>query len=134
MLFDPHCEHLPGISASNPGKRIDFVATAARRQHPDQFAPYCAFGCDARSIFSGTLFRFPLRTPALAARSRVSKQARPLIDAHPVLISLHPCLARCAHCQHVMACMLSQHITRRAREQACMLLQAHEKKFQQGCI
>jgi sacsin len=77
VLFDPHCEHLPGIIASNPGKRIDYVASAAARQHPDQFAPFCAFGCDARSFFPGTLFHFPLRTPALAARSRISKQVHP---------------------------------------------------------
>ena len=75
-IFDPHCEHLPNISAVNPGKRIDFVATSAQRDHPDQFEPYQAFGCDARSTFQGTLFRFPLRSPELAARSRISKQAR----------------------------------------------------------
>lgn len=41
-----------------------------------QFDPYKAFGCDMRSHFDGTLFRFPLRSEALAADSRISKQVR----------------------------------------------------------
>ena len=84
VIFDPHCEHLPGISAANPGKRIDFVATNAKAEFPDQFAPYCAFGCDAASYFPGTLFRFPLRTPEQAQRSRISKQVAPLWSLPPV--------------------------------------------------
>lgn len=36
--------------------------------------PYQAFGCDMRSEFSGTLFRFPLRTPEAAAQSQISTQ------------------------------------------------------------
>ena len=43
--------------------------------HADQFVPYKAFGCDMKAPFSGTLFRFPLRTAEQAARSRLSKQA-----------------------------------------------------------
>lgn len=80
VLFDPHCTFLPSISALNPGKRIDFVAArpALMEQCPAQFAPYCAFGCNMRTEFGGTVFRFPLRTPALAARSRISGQVRTL--------------------------------------------------------
>ena len=68
---------MPNITPSNPGKRINFVATPAAKEHPDQFAPYEMFGCDARSPFQGTLFRFPLRTQAHAAASRISKQVQP---------------------------------------------------------
>jgi hypothetical protein len=64
----------PNVSATNPGKRIDFVAHRVARQHPDQFAPYMLFGCDMEAVFDATLFRFPLRTEDLAARSRISKQ------------------------------------------------------------
>jgi sacsin len=74
-FFDPHCEFLPNITAANPGKRIDFVAHAVAAAHADQFAPYACFGCDMAALFEGTLFRFPLRTPEQAARSRLSKQA-----------------------------------------------------------
>ena len=89
VIFDPHCRYIPGITSSNPGKRINFVDSPAAAEHPDQFAPYKVFGCDTRSFFHGTLFRFPLRTEAHAQTSRISKQVSallcvsctPLIDA-----------------------------------------------------
>ena len=62
VYFDPHCQFLPNASASNPGKRIDYVKHDVRAQYPDQFKPLCAFGCDVKSQFNGTLFRFALRT------------------------------------------------------------------------
>jgi sacsin len=74
-FFDPHCDFLPNISAANPGKRIDFEANPVAVAHADQFAPYACFGCTMAAPFEGTLFRFPLRTPEQAARSRLSKQA-----------------------------------------------------------
>lgn len=74
VIFDPHCNYLPNITPQNPGKRINFVESSAADAHPDQFTPYQAFGCDARSYFNGTLFRFPLRTAEQAACSRISKQ------------------------------------------------------------
>lgn len=74
VIFDPQCEHLPNISTANPGKRIDFVATAMPAGHRQQFEPYLAWGCNMQSYFGATLFRFPLRTPALATKSRISKQ------------------------------------------------------------
>lgn len=45
------------------------------RRFPDQAAPYAALGCDLRSLYHGTLFRFPLRTAELAAASQISRQA-----------------------------------------------------------
>lgn len=75
VLFDPQGAYLPNISAANPGKRIDFVGSSALSQYEDQFVPYCAFGCDMKTPFNGTLFRFPLRNPEQAAASRLSRQA-----------------------------------------------------------
>ena len=73
VFFDPHCAFLPNVNAANPGKRIDFVANDVLGANPDQFAPFAAFGCDVRNEFRGTTFRFPLRTPAQAASSKLSK-------------------------------------------------------------
>lgn len=75
MLFDPQGIYLPKVSASNPGKRIDFVTTSAISAYRDQFSPYCAFGCDMTSSFDGTLFRFPLRNSEQASGSKLSRQA-----------------------------------------------------------
>jgi hypothetical protein len=47
---------------------------------PDQFEPYCFFGCDFNATFPGTLFRFPLRSPALARRSEISKRVYSVTD------------------------------------------------------
>ena len=74
VLFDPHCSFLPSVSSANPGKRIKFVQSAVLDTYQDQFEPYVAFGCDMRSHYSGTLFRFPLRSASLAEQSRISKQ------------------------------------------------------------
>lgn len=57
------------------GKKIDFVANPILEQYPNQFSPYCAFGCDMRSFFKGTLFRFPLRTKKQGSTSKLSKQS-----------------------------------------------------------
>lgn len=75
VLFDPQGAYLPNVSAANPGKRIDFVGSSALSHYEDQFLPYCVFGCDMKRSFSGTLFRFPLRSPEQAASSRLSRQA-----------------------------------------------------------
>ncbi|CAN8264910.1 unnamed protein product [Cochlearia groenlandica] len=75
VLFDPQGAYLPNISSANPGKRIDFVGSSALSQYEDQFVPYCVFGCDMKTPFRGTLFRFPLRNPEQAASSRLSRQA-----------------------------------------------------------
>lgn len=74
VLFDPQGVYLPNVSASNPGKRIEYVSSSAISLYKDQFSPYCAFGCDMRSPLHGTLFRFPLRNADQAARSKLSKQ------------------------------------------------------------
>lgn len=75
VLFDPQGSYLPNISSANPGKRIDFVSSLAISAYNDQFSPYCAFGCDMKTTFAGTLFRFPLRNAGQAAVSKLSRQA-----------------------------------------------------------
>lgn len=75
VLFDPQGLFLPNVSASNPGKRIDFVSSSAISAYRDQFLPYCAFGCDMKSPFAGTLFRFPLRNANQAVGSKLSRQS-----------------------------------------------------------
>ncbi|PKA59238.1 E3 ubiquitin-protein ligase MUL1 [Apostasia shenzhenica] len=75
VLFDPHGSYLPNVSAANPGKRLDYVSSKAICLYEDQFVPYCAFGCDMRKPFQGTLFRFPLRNADQAAISKLSKHA-----------------------------------------------------------
>ncbi|GIL85243.1 hypothetical protein Vretifemale_13855, partial [Volvox reticuliferus] len=47
IIFDPHCRHLPNISSTNPGKRIDFIQYGdVATVYADQVAPYTgAFGC-----------------------------------------------------------------------------------------
>lgn len=74
VFFDPHCKYLPSISAANPGKKINFVAHPVNSKLADQVAPFHFFGCDTRQAFSGTLFRFPLRTQQQADASTISKQ------------------------------------------------------------
>lgn len=74
VLFDPQGAYLPNVSAANPGKRIDFVSSSAITLYNDQLSPYCAFGCDMKAPFQGTLFRFPLRTAEQASLSRLSRQ------------------------------------------------------------
>ncbi|CAL1387848.1 unnamed protein product [Linum trigynum] len=75
VLFDPQGVYLPNVSTANPGKRIDFVASSAISVYNDQFSPYCAFGCDMKTPFNGTMFRFPLRNSDQAATSKLSRQA-----------------------------------------------------------
>lgn len=61
VLFDPHARHLPNVSPSAPGLKIDFARAQLSRQFPDAAAPFMQFGCDLQQRFNGTLFRFPLR-------------------------------------------------------------------------
>ena len=85
VFFDPHATYLPNVSSANPGKRVDFVNNDVFAKHRDQFAPFLAFGCDARSEYAGTLFRFPLRTKAQAARSKLSKASYDTADVRALL-------------------------------------------------
>lgn len=89
VLFDPQGVYLPNVSASNPGKRIEYVSSSAISLYKDQFFPYCAFGCDMKSPFHGTLFRFPLRSADQAASSKLSKQGYLEDDISSMLVQLY---------------------------------------------
>ncbi|KAL9266715.1 Sacsin-like protein, partial [Drosera capensis] len=89
VLFDPQSSYLPNISSANPGKRIDFVSSNALSLNEDQFLPYCAFGCDMKKHFNGTLFRFPLRNADQAGKSRLSTQAYADDDIHSMFTQFY---------------------------------------------
>jgi sacsin len=74
VMFDPHHCNVPGTSAAHPGLRIKFAGGTLRQNFPDQCAPLCFFGCTMSESFNGTLFRFPLRTDATAARSEIKQE------------------------------------------------------------
>lgn len=89
VLFDPQGVYLPNVSSANPGKRLEFVSSSAISVYNDQFFPYCAFGCDMKSPFNGTLFRFPLRNADQAAVSKLSGQAYTKDDISSMLEQLY---------------------------------------------
>ncbi|KAK6241558.1 hypothetical protein SCA6_006947 [Theobroma cacao] len=88
VLFDPQGFYLPNVSTANPGKRIDYVSSSALSIYKDQFLPYCAFGCDMKNPFTGTLFRFPLRNLDQASRSKLSRQAYSEDDISSMFLQL----------------------------------------------
>lgn len=71
VLFDPHRHFVQG----DTGERMDFVEDRIDSLSPDKSALascFKLFGNDMQSPFSGTLFRFPLRSAALAQHSEIS--------------------------------------------------------------
>lgn len=89
VLFDPQGCYLPRVSAANPGKRIDYVSSSVISLYKDQFFPYCAFGCDMKLPFAGTLFRFPLRNADQAVRSKLSRQSYMEDDISSMFVQLY---------------------------------------------
>ncbi|GMH69495.1 hypothetical protein TrRE_jg392, partial [Triparma retinervis] len=75
VMFDPHEKYVPGSTSTSRGLKIKFSSSDLLDQFPDQFLPYCKFGCDMKSRFQGTLFRFPLRDHVTAVESEISKTA-----------------------------------------------------------
>ena len=72
VCFDPHAAFLPGVNPAQPGIKIRFPSSPLLEHFPDSFAPFRGvFGCDMATAYDGTLFRFPLRTPDLAASSDI---------------------------------------------------------------
>lgn len=61
------------------------AAPCFRHRTSSQFSPLNAFGCNLRSNFPATLFRFPLRTPEQASVSRLSRQAHGVTDIRVLL-------------------------------------------------
>ncbi|KAG6713651.1 hypothetical protein I3842_05G164000 [Carya illinoinensis] len=89
VLFDPQGFYLPKVSTANPGKRIDYISSSAISLYKDQFFPYCAFGCDMKIPFTGTLFRFPLRNADQGVRSKLSRQAYLEDDISSMFVNLY---------------------------------------------
>ena len=94
--FDPQAKTLPVAPGALPGKMID-VSTARgaalTTAYPATFDPYrlAQFGCNPGGVttgapaMQGTLFRLPLRTPAVAATSQLSTRAVSVEDATRLL-------------------------------------------------
>lgn len=80
VIFDPHCNYVPGATTNQPGVRIRFVGSTLSATFRDQFEPFHFFGCDVTNKFSGTLFRFPLRTATQARKSEISKRSYTVDD------------------------------------------------------
>lgn len=88
VIFDPHCAYAPGANINQPGLRIKFPGSNLTDTFLDQFAPFNYFGCDCKSSYDGTLFRFPLRNSTLARTSEISKRATDLKDMNSALTDL----------------------------------------------
>lgn len=93
VIFDPHCAFAPGASLNQPGLRIKFRGSTLKATFPHQFMPFEFFGCDFNNAYDGTLFRFPLRSPALARRSEISKRSYTIADVEANLEQLKGQLA-----------------------------------------
>ena len=93
VIFDPHCAFAPGASLNQPGLRIKFRGSTLKSTFPHQFQPFEFFGCDFNDAYNGTLFRFPLRSSALARRSEISKRSYTIADVEANLDQLKGQLA-----------------------------------------
>ena len=71
-VFDPHAKYVPGATSDEPGRRFDDV-THVRRVFSDVFPCYLE---NLFPIKDATMFRFPLRTPAMAEQSLLSERSR----------------------------------------------------------
>ena len=87
-IFDPHRTHLP---SNLPGLQIS-LTDASREQFSAQLAPFNDV-LDAEGAHrpraaraSGTLFRLPLRTKKLAAKSLISQQSHRFEDLKSLLL------------------------------------------------
>lgn len=85
VYFDPHAQNLPGTSLAAPGLKINATSGRLLLQFPDQFSPFLFFGCTLNAPFDGTLFRFPLRSAAAAARSEIKPEAYSLPALHKLI-------------------------------------------------
>ena len=68
-IFDPHCKYMPRATASYPG-RMFRETTRLKEIFPDVFSCYLE---DEFATKNSTMFRFPLRTQAMATESKIKK-------------------------------------------------------------
>lgn len=84
-IFDPHRTHLP---SNLPGLQLVLTDTS-RKQFAGQLAPFSdvqsAEGVRPWTSSSGTIFRLPLRTEKLAAKSSISQQAHAFSEVTSLL-------------------------------------------------
>eukprot|EP01063_Lacrimia_lanifica_P037223 TRINITY_DN757_c3_g1_i2.p1 TRINITY_DN757_c3_g1~~TRINITY_DN757_c3_g1_i2.p1 ORF type:complete len:3788 (+),score=1393.80 TRINITY_DN757_c3_g1_i2:1139-11365(+) len=87
VVLDPHRTSLRGTKEGAPGLKI-LVPNPICEKFADQFAPYRQghYGCTLQERFPGTLFRFPLRTDAVAARSKIRHQSYTVDAAETLLL------------------------------------------------
>ncbi|XP_062502577.1 sacsin-like [Corticium candelabrum] len=69
-VFDPHCRYVPGATKEKPGRLIHDVNKTFWHQYSD--IAHCYQTILGVKLEGGTLFRFPLRTDALAQFSEIS--------------------------------------------------------------
>jgi hypothetical protein len=110
VIFDPHCSFAPGATLIQPGLRIRCQGNSLRSTFPDQFIPFEFFGCDFNTPYNGTIFRFPLRTAALARRSEISKRSYSIEDLEDNIeqlvgqLSQHLLFLRSVRCIEIYHC------------------------------
>ena len=67
IVFDPNCSYMPGASENEPGRRLIDLDNC-REKYQDVFKCFIEEHFDTKH---GTLFRFPLRTKAMAKSSKI---------------------------------------------------------------
>ena len=82
-IFDPHRAHLP---SNLPGLQLR-LTPQVKEKYWAQLAPFAEVAGD-QELGLGTMFRLPLRTPELAAKSLISNQTRSFEDIVAVLKAL----------------------------------------------
>ncbi len=69
-VFDPHCLYIPKATSDKPGMRLN--VENVQMMYADVFEAYLP---EIFNIKNSTLFRFPLRTKEMAAKSEISKHS-----------------------------------------------------------
>ena len=74
-VFDPHCQYVPDANPQEPGRMYN--TEGMKEVFRDVFSCYLG---DKFSLENSTMFRFPLRTQAMANNSQLSKSTFTLND------------------------------------------------------
>ena len=104
----------------------------------DQFLPFKHFGCDFKEQYRGTLFRFPLRTAALARRSEISKRSYTVseigenLKTFSALLADHLIFLRSVKTIEIYSCQPGQ--TPYLRHRACSSVSGKEGQNDQSLL
>ena len=82
-VFDPHCQYVPDANPQEPGRMYN--TEGMKEMFPDVFSCYLE---DYFSLRNSTMFRFPLRTQAMAYNSQLSKTEFTLDDLSKLMKAL----------------------------------------------